>query len=207
MWIPTDPWLHLPTHDGPQDPAHRRGKVEARTRTSVPAAGGAKGVRAVSSILGGRDEVLPVALFDSASEGREAGQSLRQTLYASESHLVLDIGPCAGGLAGAEIEDLLPAEILINQLDRWQRAADVPFADEYTPGAPIVPQIEAWAQRNGLTLPTSGWTPELATRVKQHLLRDGPEKLDEAVLDRWQKLFEALHNTRVIRADAAAPAS
>ena len=51
-------------------------------------------------------------------------------------------------MANAEIEDLLPVEILINQLDRWQRAADVPFADAHTPGAPIVPQIEAWAQRS-----------------------------------------------------------
>ena len=93
---------------------------------------------------------------------------------------------------------------LINQLDRWQRAADVPFADEYTPGAPIVPQIEAWAQRNGLTLPTPGWKPALAKRVKQQLLRDGPEKLDPAVLDRWQKLFKALHNTRAKADDAPA---
>ena len=47
-----------------------------------------------------------------------------------------------------------------------------------------------------------GWKPELAKRVKQQLLRDGPEKLDAAVLCQWQKLFEALHNTRA-RTDAA----
>ena len=58
------------------------------------------------------------------------------------------------------------------------------------------------AFRGRSTLPTSGWKPELATRVKQHLLRDGPEKLDEAVLRQGQKLFEALHNP-LAKADAA----
>ena len=105
------------------------GRLKPGRELVFPPAGGVKGVRAVSSILGGRDEGLPVALFDSDSEGRETVQSLRQTLYASDSHLVLERGPCAGDLAGAEIEDLLPAEILIERLDRWQRAADVPFAD------------------------------------------------------------------------------
>ena len=60
------------------------------------------------------------------------------------------------------------------------------------PGVPVparralVPQIEAWEQRNGLTLPTSGWKSELATREKHHLLLDDPEKLDEAVLRQGQ---------------------
>ena len=178
------------------------GRLKPGRELVFPPAGGAKGVRAVSSILGGRDEVLPVALFDSDSEGRETIKSLRQSLYAGEPDLVLEVGPFAGDMANAEIEDILPAEILIERLDRWQRAADVPFADEYKPGSPIVPQIEAWAQRNGITLPKPGWKPELAKRVKQQLLRDGPERLDSAVLDRWQKLFEALHNTRA-KTDAA----
>ena len=142
------------------------GRLKAGRELVFPPAAGAKGVRAVSSILGGRDEVLPVALFDSDSEGRETIKSLRQSLYAGEPDLVLEVGPFAGDMANAEIEDILPAEILIERLDRWQRAADVPFADEYKPGSPIVPQIEAWAQRNGITLPKPGWKPELAKRVK-----------------------------------------
>ena len=181
------------------------GRLKPGRELVFPPAGGAKGVRAVASILSGRDEVLPVALFDSDSEGRETVKSLRQNLYAHEPHLVLEIGSFTGGLEDAEIEDVLPAEILIKQLDRWQRGAIVPFADEYKPGSPIVPQIEAWAVRRSVTLPKPGWKPELARRVKQQLLRDGPDKLDAAVLCQWQKLFEALHNTRV-RADAT-PAS
>ena len=172
------------------------GRLQPGRELVFPPASGAKGVRAVSSILGSRDEILPVALFDSDSEGRETTRSLRQNLYAGEPDLVLEVGPFAGDMADAEMEDILPAEVLITQLDRWQRAVDVPFAEEYKAGSPIVPQIEAWAVRHSVTLPKPGWKPELAKRVKQQLLRDGFEGLDPTVLDRWQTLFEALHNAR-----------
>jgi hypothetical protein len=178
------------------------GRLKPGRELVFPPAGGAKGVRAVSSILGGRDEVLPVVLFDSDHEGRETIKSLRQNLYAGEPNLVLEIGPFAGGLVDAEIEDIFPPEILIRQLDRWQRAANLPFGDEYKPGTAIVPQIEAWAKRHGVTLEKPGWKPELAKRVKQHLLTDGHEKVDKSVLDSWQALFEALQSAR---AKAVAP--
>ena len=178
------------------------GKLQPGRELVFPAAGGAKGVRAVASILGGRDDVLPVALFDSDKDGRETIASLRKHLYAGEPDLVMEVGPFAGSMADAEIEDILPAKILIKQLDRWQRAANVPFAEEYKSDSPIVPQIEGWAARHGITLPKPGWKPELAKRVKQELLQGGPERVDSAVLDRWQELFEALHNARAT-ADAA----
>ncbi len=52
-----------------------------------------------------------------------------------------------------------------------------------------------------VTLTKPGWKPELAKRVKQQLLADGHAKIDTTVLDRWQKLFEALQEARV-KADA-----
>ena len=166
------------------------GRLKPGRELVFPAAGGAKGVRAVSSILSGRDEVLPVALFDSDEAGRETIKSLRQNLYSEQTELVLEVGPHAAGVADAEIEDLIPPEILIQELDRWQRAAGVPFSDEYKTGAAIVPQIERWAATHKVTLRKPGWKPELARRVKQRLLRDGPGKLAPAVLDRWQALFD-----------------
>jgi len=48
------------------------GRLKPGRELVFPPAGGTKGVRAVSSILGGRDEVLPVVLFDSDSAGRVA---------------------------------------------------------------------------------------------------------------------------------------
>jgi predicted ATP-dependent endonuclease of OLD family len=177
------------------------GRLKPGRELVFPPAGGTKGVRAVSSIVGGRDEVLPLALFDSDSAGRETAKSLRETLYAGEPGLVLEVATFTG-MADSEVEDLIPADVLIKQLDRWQRAADVPFADLYKPGTPIVPQIEAWAAKHGVVLTKPGWKPELAKRVKQQLIADGHAKIAPEVLDRWQKLFVALQEART-KADAA----
>jgi len=121
---------------------------------------------------------------------------LRNGLYAGEPDLVLEVAPFTGGMGDAEIEDLLPPDLIISQLDRWQRAAPVPFADEYKKGRSIVPQIEAWGARNGVTLARPGWKVEFAKRVKQHLLKEGHEKIEKAVLDQWEKLFDALQKAR-----------
>jgi hypothetical protein len=166
-----------------------------------PPAGGTKGVKAVASILGGRDEELPVVLFDSDAQGRATAKALRDGLYAGFPDLVLELGRFTG-MAESEIEDLVPPLIIARELDRWQRGADVQFSDEMQPGGPIVPQIEAWAKRHHVTLQTPGWKVELAKRVKQRLLADGPAAIPADTLDRWAKLFEAFQNARVVKAEA-----
>ena len=132
------------------------GRLKPGRELVFPPTGGTKGVRAVSSILGGRDGVLPVAFFDSDSAGREIIKSLRQNLYAGEPGLVLEVRPFASDIVDAEVEDIIPPAIIIKQLDRWLRAANVPFVDEYKPGTAIVPQIEAWAKRHSVTLEKPG---------------------------------------------------
>jgi hypothetical protein len=176
------------------------GRLKPGRELVFPPAGGTKGVKAVSSIVGGRDEVLPLALFDSDSAGRETAKSLRETLYAGEPGLVLEVATFTG-MADSEVEDLIPADVLIKQLDRWQRAADVPFADVYKPGSPIVTQIEAWAAKHGVVLAKPGWKPELAKRVKQQMIADGHVKIAPEVIEHWQKLFIALQEART-KADA-----
>lgn len=160
-----------------------------------PPANGTKGVKAVASIVGGRDEELPVALFDSDAQGKNTAQSLRNGLYAGEPNLILEIESFTG-VAGSEIEDLIPAELIARELDRWLRSSDVPFAEEMRSGAPIVPQIEAWATRHRLELPKPGWKVELAKRVKQRMLAEGPEALSPDVRARWEKLFVAFQTAR-----------
>ena len=178
------------------------GQLRPGRELVFPVAGGARGVRAVASILGGRDGVLPVALFDSDKEGQQTIRSLRENLYLGAPGLVLEVQPFAGGIASAEIEDLFPASVLIQQLDRWQRTANVPFVDHYVLASPIVPQIEKWAATQGVVLAKPGWKPELAKRVKQQLLSNGPESVEPAVLERWLQLFGALHAARTT-ADAS----
>jgi predicted ATPase len=166
------------------------GRLKPGREFVFPPAGGAKGVKAVSSVLGARDGELPVAFFDSDATGRETAKSLRENLYADAPSRVLEVKPFAT-VADAEIEDLIPAEILIRQLDRWQRAANVPFGDEYKPGTAVVTQIEVWAKKHGVKLAKPGWKVELAKRVKAQMLVDGFEKLGPGVLDGWERVFTA----------------
>ncbi|HEV2222075.1 MAG TPA: hypothetical protein VGR84_03645 [Candidatus Acidoferrales bacterium] len=168
-----------------------------------PPTNGTKGVKAVASIVGGRNEELPVALFDSDTQGKNTAQSLRNGLYAGEPNLILEIESFTG-VAGSEIEDLIPAEVIARELDRWLRSPDVPFAEEMQSGSPIVPQIEAWAMRHKVELPKPGWKVELAKRVKQRMLAEGPEVLSSEVLAKWEKLFAAFQKART---EAAAKAT
>lgn len=121
------------------------------------------------------------------SEKREAGRGYGTTVMEIELFT---------GVAGSEIEDLIPAEVIARELDRWLRSPDVPFAEEMQSGSPIVPQIEAWAMRHKVELPKPGWKVELAKRVKQRMLAEGPEVLSSEVLAKWEKLFAAFQKAR-----------
>ena len=160
------------------------------------------GILSAIGILGGRNEELPVALFDSDSQGKATAKLLREGLYAAEPKLVLEVEPFTG-LADSEIEDLLPPELLARELDWWQRGSDVPFADEMKAGTAIVPQIEAWAAKHKVELAKPGWKVELAKRVKQRLLADGPDAVAKDVLDRWENVFATFQLVRTTPTTAA----
>jgi hypothetical protein len=166
------------------------GRLKPGRELVFPPAHGTRGVKAVSSILGGRDDSLPVVLVDGDPEGRATAEALRKGLYVGDPDRILEVGKFVG-VADAEVEDLIPPKLVARILDRWQRAANVPFADELQVGKPIVPQIEAWAKKHGVTLTVPGWKVELATRVKEQLLADGAAAIAGDVLDKWTKLFEA----------------
>jgi len=170
------------------------GRLKVGRELVFPPAGGAKGVKAVAGILCGKDETLPVALFDGDRVGRSTAESLRKDLYADKPSLVLTVDTYTG-IADSEIEDLIPPEYLARQLDRWQRAADVPFSDEMKSGEPIVPQIQTWAARHGVVLDPGGWKVELAKRVKSQILKDGAGSIAPSTLDRWTGLFAKFAQT------------
>jgi hypothetical protein len=176
------------------------GKLQPGREFVFPPAGGTKGVKAVASILGGRNEELPVAFFDSDVQGKATAKSLRENLYVNEPDLILEVEPFAG-LTNAEIEDLMPTDLLTRELDRWLRNADVAFAEEYKPGTAIVPQIEAWAAKHRVELSKPGWKVELAKRVKQRLLSDGPTSLKPETLHLWTSVFDSFQTARKKTAD------
>lgn len=167
------------------------GKITPSRELVFPPAGGAKGVKVVASILTGRDEALPMALFDSDAAGRTTAQQLTSSLYVDAKERVLEVGTFTG-LDGSEIEDLIPSEVLLQVIDRWQRGAERAFADVHETGKPVVPQIEAWAKTQSLALTAPAWKVELAKRVKQALLAKNAKPIPAEIQEQWGKLFSAL---------------
>lgn len=156
-----------------------------------PPAGGAKGIKAVASILGGRNEMLPLAFLDSDGQGTRFAQELRAGLYVADPGRVLQVGSFAE-IEGSEVEDLIPPDIIVKAVDRMIREPEAPFESHHDPRKPIVPQIEAWATAGGATL-EKGWKVELAKRVKRALL-DGAT-IPEAKLEVWKRLFDSFQPT------------
>lgn len=171
------------------------GQLRPGRELVFPPGGGTKGVKAVASILAGRDGELPLALFDSDKQGHATAESLRKGLYTGQPEIVLEIGDFVD-LPESEVEDLIPPELIARELDRWQRSAEVPFADVMKTGMSIVPQIESWAEKEGIRLQNPGWKVELAKRVKRLLLAEGPKAVSKEVLERWAKLFDAFNAKR-----------
>jgi hypothetical protein len=170
------------------------GNLKMGRELIFPPAGGTKGVKAVASILGGRDEELPITLFDSDAQGKATAQALKTGIYVDQPHVVLQVAPYTG-IADSEIEDLMPPDLIARELDRWLRA-DAAFLDEVLTGKPIVPQIEAWAAKQKIELQKPGWKVELAKRVKQRLLDGGVNSVPQEYLDRWTKLFADFQTVR-----------
>lgn len=158
-------------------------------------------MKAIASILSGRDETLPITLLDGDAPGRGMARQLRDGLYTGQPDLVLDSSTFTG-MAESEVEDLLPPKVLARELDRWQRDPSVQFETVNQTGQPIVPQIEAWAAKHGVTLQKPGWKVELAKRVKERLLADGPGAIEAALMERWEKVFAAFQPNTTAPASA-----
>lgn len=105
--------------------------------------------------------------------------------------MILEVGSFVA-IPEAEIEDLLPQELIVWAVDRWHRTAEKPFEEVVKADESVVPQIESWALSQGITLEKPGWKVELAKLVKKRLLDRGLDALNPDTLDSWTKMFEAL---------------
>jgi len=165
-------------------------KISPKRELVFPPSGGAKTAKVVAGILTGRDEKLPVVVFDGDTIGKSAAKEMRATLYAAEQDKVLLITDFVE-MESAEIEDLFPVEFLANLIDRLFRDATSVFQEVAEEGRPFVSQVEAWASDQKVTL-TDGWKVELAIKAKQAALAKGISQFDTTVVERWVKLFSAM---------------
>jgi hypothetical protein len=162
-------------------------KISPKRELVFPPSHGAKNAKVVASILTGRDELLPVMLFDGDEAGRKIARDMENGLYKTAKERIL-ITDKYVDFEASEIEDLFPPDFFAEVVDRWQRGADEPFIDILSAGKPIIPQIEAWASSQGISL-LDGWKVDLSREVKKRALVRGIKKFDAAVVERWTQLF------------------
>jgi hypothetical protein len=95
-------------------------------------------------------------------------------------------------MADAEIEDLFPQELIAKFVTRYlQRLAAIQDDDFYEvveSGKPVIPQVEAYASKNGIALPES-WKVDIAKLVKESLLKNSSPVDGNACVDAWKALL------------------
>ncbi len=163
------------------------GKITPPRELVFPPAGGTKTLRITAGILTGRDETLPVVLLDGDQMGSRMAAELSSGLYKDEEEKVLSTDEFVG-FKGSELEDLVPHQRFVEAVDRIFRAPEQQFSEVASMGKPIVPQVEAWAKREGIEL-TAGWKVEVAKRVKATLLSKGINDVGDDLVGQWVQLF------------------
>jgi hypothetical protein len=164
----------------------------SRELVFIPA-GGVKGVKAVVAIVSGKNDALPNVFLDDDKTGREFGANLVNGLYSDVKERVLSVKDFAPGITDAEVEDLLPPELLVDLAGRTLlRVEEGEFALDKKAGRSIVPQMEQFAAENEIALTIPGWKVELSKKVKTKLLNSGLAGIDPKLIERWKKLFEKL---------------
>ena len=165
------------------------GKITPGRELVFPPSGGTKTARIVASILTGRDESLPIMLLDADADGERMAKQLQSSLYRGKPERILSVGEFAD-YDNAEIEDLLPFNLLADEMDRIKREPDTRLADVIREGEPFVGQVEAWAADQRIEL-GKDWKVKLAKRVKERALAEGIGWFKDDVVERWVQLFGA----------------
>jgi hypothetical protein len=166
-----------------------KGEITPQREIVFPPCHGASNAKVIASILSSTDQVLPTVLLDSDDAGNKMARDLQNGLYQANKERVRGTGNYVA-FADSEIEDLFPFDFMVDVVDRWERKADVPFADTAKEGSPIVPQIESWAASQSITL-GDGWKVSLSREVKKRALA-APSKIDAETIAKWKAIFSDL---------------
>lgn len=157
-------------------------------------AGGVKGISTLVSLVQGRDEILPVIILDSDKQGQEKEKNLKKEKYVGLEELIVTMKDICG-MDLAEVEDLMPGEVMAKVFSRMYRTSDEYFDDVYNVNQPIIPQIEGFARRNDVILP-QGWKVDFARQIANYFDKNDIKLTDETV-QRWKKLFDRIVLTQI----------
>ncbi len=176
----------------------QEGRITPSREIVFVPAGGAKGIATVASIVAFAEDALPPVLLDSDAQGKGARASLEQGLYKNSKDRLFSVEEFTA-MPNSEVEDLMPGHALASVASRTYRTTSQDFEDVYDSSLPIVSQIEAFAEQNGIGL-EHGWKVELAKAFASRA-RSKPEIIDAATIERWDKLFQPI----VAKAEASTP--
>lgn len=152
--------------------------------------GGVKGVPGVVSMISSKADDIPYLIIDSDKSGEDAKARLLSGLYKGFEKRILDVKDYTG-IEKSEVEDLIPFNLIKKGVDKlFNSVNEKDFEDGHNPVNPIIPQIEAFAVDNSIVL-EKGWKVGIAIAAKGQLKNIKIEKIEDEVVQKWVKLFNA----------------
>jgi hypothetical protein len=153
--------------------------------------GGTGGIKPLTSLLGSKDNELPLVIIDSDIAGRAMKTNLEKGLYRGQSEKLISIADFTN-IPDSEVEDLIPLSLLERSVNQLFRDVEVEnFGDLYDNTKPIIDQIELFAKNHSVIL-EDGWKVIIARQFKQRLISNRTSVIDGNVLVIWTSLFEKI---------------
>lgn len=152
--------------------------------------GGVKGVPGVVSMISSKANDVPYLIIDSDKSGEDAKKKLLSGLYKGFENRILDVKDYTE-IEKSEVEDLIPFALIKKGVDRLFNPLDeIDFEDNYKKDTPLVSQIEAFAEANGIEL-EKGWKVGISMVAKAQLKSKKADAIPQEYIDKWTKLFNA----------------
>lgn len=169
----------------------RDGTLRPRREIIFSPAGDEQALAALACVLEGPNAPLPLVLLDGNQAGELYASRLRAGLYREAGSLVYLINEY-GGPPVAEIEDLVPFDVMSRVVTRWLRLPNNEFSDIAASGIPIVAQIETNVARRGVGPLSHDWKVQLAELVEPALAACRLADAGEERAGWWRSLFKSL---------------
>jgi len=170
----------------------KAGKITPKEELVFMPSGGVRGVPGIVSIISGKENQLPIVILDADKSGEDAKRKLESVLYKGQVEKLIVVNTFSK-VERAEVEDLIPIELMNRFFDKllFRDIDEEFFSDVYDSNKAVVDQIQSFAKKYNIDLPT-GWKVELAKSVKNQLQKVKIEKIPTPYIENWIALFEKL---------------